>query len=134
MANAKIQTVQNGGSVGKFLESVKDEQRKNDAQTVVKLMQEITGQEPKMWGPAIIGFGNYHYKYESGREGDMPKVALSPRKLNLTLYGLVGVDEELMKSIGKATTSVACLYIKKLSDIDMNVLKKLIEKAYKKWI
>jgi hypothetical protein len=99
-------------------------------------MKQVTKKEPKMWGPAIIGFGSYHYKYESGREGDMPQIGFSPRKQNLTLYIGVGEDsdnpllEKLGKKLGKYTTGKVCLYIKKLADVDRNVLQELIASSF----
>ena len=130
--NAEIQTKVNNASVTAFLDKVGDEQKRKDSYEVLKIMQQITKEKPKMWGPAIVGFGSYHYKYESGREGDMPLIAFSPRKQYLTLYLLTGADHEaaLLKKLGKHTRSKVCLYIKKLSDVDMNVLKDLITKAF----
>lgn len=134
MANAKIKTTQNDASVSKFLNSIENEQRKADGVKLVEIMSEVTGQEPKMWGPAIVGFGNFHYKYESGREGDMPRVAFSPRKQNLTLY-VLGNDpklDELLEKLGtKHSTSKACLYINKLSDVDESILREIISGCYK---
>src|SRR6185295_4967042 len=99
---------------------------------VVALMQDVTKTEPVMWGPAIIGFGKYHYKYESGREGDMPLIGLSPRKQSLVLY-LSGLDDELMpelKKLGPHSTGKVCLYIKRLADVDATILKKMIAKSF----
>ena len=95
-------------------------------------MKTITGEEPKMWGSSIIGFGAYHYKYDSGREGDMPKVGFSPRKQSLTLYIMNGFDryEELMEKLGKHKTGKSCLYVNKLADIDEGVLKELITLSF----
>ncbi len=118
-------------SVIDFLESVENPVRREDGFRLLKIMEEITGEEPKMWGPAIIGFGKCHYKYESGREGDMPKTGFSPRKQNLTLYLGKGPDyEELLSGLGKFKTSVACLYLNKLSDADEDVLRKLISSGH----
>jgi hypothetical protein len=96
-------------------------------------MQEITGEKPKMWGPSIVGFGTYHYKYASGREGDWPISAFSPRKKDLTLYIMMGFEKqpELMQQLGKHSTSKSCLYIKRLSDIHIPTLKKLIKSSIK---
>ena len=119
-------------SVAAFLKKVPDAERRADAATIVALMQEVTKSEPAMWGTAIIGFGKYHYKYDSGREGDMPLIGLSPRKQNLTLYlmlGFGGFDAEL-KKLGSHSTGKGCLYIKRLADIDLAVLKKMIAKSY----
>lgn len=100
---------------------------------MAKLMGEITGEKPKMWGTAIVGFGNYHYKYASGREGDFLITGFSPRKQALTLYIMAGFSsyDSLMKKLGKYKTGKSCLYIKKLEDIDMKVLKQLISRSVK---
>ena len=119
-------------SVAAFLKKVPDAERRADAATIVALMQEVTKSELAMWGTAIIGFGKYHYKYDSGREGDMPLIGLSPRKQNLTLYlmlGFGGFDAEL-KKLGSHSTGKGCLYITRLADIDLSVLKKMIVKSY----
>jgi hypothetical protein len=130
---AEMKTKVNESSVEEFLEKVENEQKRKDSFEIVKIMQQVTKKKPKMWGPAIIGFGSYHYKYESGREGDMPQIAFSPRKQNITLYIGVGEDSDhpLLKKLGKYTTSKACLYIKKLADVDRNVLQELIADSYK---
>ncbi len=130
--SAELKTKVNDASVAGFLNSVADEQKRKDCFEILKIMQQVTKEEPKMWGPSIIGFGSYHYKYESGREGDSPLIAFSPRKQNITLYVLLGADHEnpLLKKLGKHTTSKWCLYIKKLSDVDMDVLKDLIAKSF----
>ena len=117
-------------SVDSFLETVSDK-RRQEARTLITIMREISGKEPQMWGPSIIGFGTKHYKYETGREGDMPQIAFSPRKASLTVY-FEGFDEyadELAK-LGKHKRSVSCLYINKLSDIELDVLHNMIERSY----
>ena len=118
-------------SVPLFLDACADEERRADAKALAKLMQKVTGDEPTMWGPSIVGFGSYHYTYESGREGDMPIVAFSPRKAANVLYGAIGFGgaEALLARLGKHTTGKACLYIKKLADVDMKVLETLVRKA-----
>ncbi len=130
--NADIKTKVNNASVTTFLNKVDSEQKRKDAFEILKIMKQVTKMEPKMWGPSIVGFGSSHYKYETGREGDMPLIAFSPRKQYLTLYVLMGAKHEapLLKKLGKYTTGKVCLYIKKLSDVDMNVLKDLIAKAF----
>ncbi|MBK9007994.1 MAG: DUF1801 domain-containing protein [Anaerolineae bacterium] len=130
--NADIKTKVNKASVTAFLNKVESEQKRNDSFELVKIMQQVSKEKPKMWGPSIIGFGSLHYKYESGREGDMPLIAFSPRKQYITLYLLMGNDYEkpLLEKLGKHTTSKVCLYIKKLSDVDMKTLKELITKTY----
>ena len=131
--NAEIKTKVNDASVEGFLNSVEDDQKRKDSFEIIKMMKQATKEEPKMWGSAIIGFGSYHYKYESGREGDMPIIGFSPRKQSLTLYVGLGDDSEnpLLKKLGKYTTSKACLYIKKLADVDRTVLQKLINESAK---
>jgi hypothetical protein len=116
-----------------FLASVEHPVRRQDGETVVELMRDITGQEPVMWGPSIIGFGSYHYKYASGHEGDAAAVGFSPRKGNLALYGLTYAPESapLLERLGKHKTGAACLYVNKLADIDLDVLKELIELGYR---
>ena len=118
-------------SVAAFIEAITDETKRADAKALVKLMQSASGEKPKMWGPSIIGFGSIHYKYESGREGDMPLVGFSPRKAASVLYGAIGFDgaEKLLAKLGKHTTGKGCLYIKKLSDMDQKVLQTLVAKS-----
>jgi hypothetical protein len=114
-------------SVAAFLAALPDADRRADAKELVKLMQNATGEKPKMWGPAIIGFGSYHYKYDSGREGEMLVVGFSPRKAANVLYGLVsGRSGTLLPKLGKHTTGKGCLYIKKLADVDRAVLEKMV--------
>lgn len=117
-------------SIESFLDTVSDK-RREEARVLIAMLQEISGEKPRMWGPSIIGFGTMHYKYASGREGDMPILAFSPRKANLTVYfeGFDKYDKELA-ILGKAKTSVSCLYIKKLADIDRNVLRKMLERSF----
>jgi len=117
-------------SVSAFLDSVADETRRADAKTLIKMMQSATGEKPKMWGPSIIGFGSVHYKYESGREGDMPLIAFSPRKPATVLYGLnIAGDPATLSRLGKCTTGKGCVYVKKLSDIDPKFLQTILDKA-----
>ena len=114
-------------SVAEFVDGIPDQTRRADAKALVKLMQGASGEKPKMWGPSIIGFGSYHYKYESGREGDMPLVAFSPRKAATVLYvGGLSESAGLLAKLGKHTTGKGCLYIKKLADVDPQVLQTLI--------
>ena len=115
-------------SVAAFLDSVTDAGRRADARVLVKMMQSATGEKPKMWGPSIVGFGSYHYKYDSGREGDMPVVAFSPRKAAMVLYGLMGSGEPISQ-LGKHTAGKGCLYVKKLADVDQKVLGAMIAKS-----
>lgn len=133
MSNAKIQTIPTGADVQEFLARLDDEQQRHDSETLIEIMYETSTELPVMWGPAIIGFGSYHYVYDSGREGDMPLIAFSPRKGKLSLY--ITDDAEKYKDIrerlGKHKTAKACLYINKLADVDLDVLKELIAAAYK---
>jgi len=130
---AELKTKVNTKSVETFLKKVASGKRLEDCFTVLELMKTITKENPKMWGPSIVGFGNYHYKYESGREGDFFITGFSPRKQNLTLYIIAGFSkyEELMNKLGKYKTGKSCLYIKDLNDINMNVLTKLISDSVK---
>lgn len=131
MAEPKTKPTQ--ASVKEFLNQVPDKERREDCFAVAKIMEEITGEKPKMWGPSIVGFGTYHYKYASGREGDWPVAAFSPRKKDLTVYLMPGFDNrtELMQKLGKHSTGKSCLYIKRLSDIHLPTLKKLIKVSLK---
>jgi hypothetical protein len=130
---AELKTKASNADVTAFLNSVEDENKRKDCFTLLQLMKRITKEEPKMWGPAMIGFGSYHYKYESGREGDWFVTGFSPRKQNLTIYIMAGFSQydELMKKLGKYKTGSSCLYVKRLDDIDQSVLKKLIEESGK---
>jgi hypothetical protein len=129
----KMKTTLNKASVSKFLAKVKDPQKRADSQAIVRMMQEITGEGPAMWGSSIVGFGSYHYKYASGREGDMPIAGFSPRKESLTLYIMSGFKryDELLRNLGKYKTSKACLYIKRLDDVHVPTLKALIRESVK---
>lgn len=132
MAKAQAKTVETTQRVSDFVKTIEDEQRQADCFTLIDLMQAQSGFEPKLWGTAIIGFGSYHYKYDSGREGDAPLVSFSPRKAEFALY-IANFDgkQELLQAFGKHKTAKACVYIKKVSDIDTEVLKKLIDGAIK---
>lgn len=136
MADAKSanKTHATNADVQQFLAAVDtSDVRRNDARTLLKIMQEETGQEPRMWGPSIIGFGQYHYKYASGREGDAAATGFSPRKANLVLYGLTyapGV-EQLLAKLGKFKAGAACIYVNKLAHLDLDVLRELIRVGYK---
>ena len=131
---AEMKTKLNDASIEDFLNKVDDKQKREDCFEIARMMQQVTKEKPKMWGPAIIGFGSYHYKYESGREGDMMQIGFSPRKQNITLYIGLGSEAEnpLLKKLGKYTTGKGCLYIKKLTDVDRNVLQELIKESFKR--
>ena len=119
-------------TVEDFIEGIENKRRKADALTCLAIYEQITGQPAVIWGPSIIGFGTFHYKYESGREGDVPAASFSPRKANLVFYVGTQFDgaDALYKQLGKHRRSVACLYINKLDDIDLEVLKQIIELDY----
>ncbi len=116
-------------SVIDFIERVENEKKKADTYQLLEIFEEVTGYDGKMWGPSIIGFGSYHYKYSSGREGDAPLVGFSPRKAKISLYLTYESEDrqKLLESFGKHTKSKACIYVNKLADIDINVLKELIK-------
>lgn len=130
---AELKTKQNNQSVTRFLNSLPDKQKRQDCLALIKLMQQATKAEPKMWGSSIIGFGSYHYKYASGHEGDTCLIGFSPRKQNLTLYLLGGLEQhaELLEKLGKHKTGKGCLYINRLEDIHLPTLKKLIQHSVK---
>lgn len=128
MAKAELKTKKTNASVMDFLKSVKDVQKRADCAVIIKLMQKATRANPKMWGSSIIGFGDVHLKYPGGRELDWFKMGFSPRKQALTLYGCINSARQsaLLKKLGKYKTGKGCLYIKKLSDINLDVLKEMI--------
>jgi hypothetical protein len=130
---AKLKTIPTDQSVEKFLNSIRDPQKQQDCYTLLAMMKEITGVEPKMWGNSIVGFGSYHYRYESGREGDWFLTGFSPRKQNLTIYIMSGFEKqgELLKKLGKHKISKSCLYINRFKDIEQLVLRDLIEESIK---
>lgn len=128
---AQLKTQPNDQSVEAFLNTVSDEMKRKDSFAILSLMKEVTGEEPQMWGDSIIGFGTYHYKSESGREGDWFVIGFSPRKQNLSLYIMAGFDnyDVLMGNLGKHKTGKSCLYINKLKDIDIDVLRELVKES-----
>jgi hypothetical protein len=129
---AKNKTASTEQSVDGFISTVEDETKRDDSHQLVKIFKSVVKEDAKMWGPSIIGFGSYHYKYESGHEGDMCLTGFSPRKNAIVLY-LMNFDgkEELLKKLGKHKPSKGCVYIKKLSDVDTHVLKKMIDASVK---
>ena len=130
---AELKTKPTEESVSAFLDKVPDKSRRDDCLAVIDIMKEVTKEEPRMWGSSIVGFGRYRYKYESGREGEWMITGFSPRKGDLTLYIMEGFESspDLMKRLGKHKTGKSCLYIKKLADVDLKVLKELVEKSVK---
>jgi hypothetical protein len=128
---AENKTKATKGSATAYIAAIADDAQRADAKALVKMMQAATGEKPVLWGPSIVGFGSTHYIYESGREGDMPVIAFSPRKAATVLYGATGFAgaDKLLARLGKHTTGKGCLYIKRLSDVDPGVLDTMIAKA-----
>ena len=124
-------TVRNDASVEDFINAVENPRRRDDAGKLLKLMREITGEPPEMWGSSIVGFGSYRYRYASGREGDWPITGFSPRKQNLVVYAMPGFSgvTELLARLGKHRTGKSCLYLNRLDDVDLDVLAELIRKS-----
>ncbi len=118
-------------NVAEFIDVLTDPTRRSDAKALVELMQRASGEKPKLWGPSIVGFGSYHYKYDSGREGDMPLISFSPRKTALVLYSMLAHAEAnaVLAKLGRHTSGKGCLYLKKLADVDKKVLETLIKNA-----
>ena len=125
---AELKTRPSGASVEAFLQGVADEARREDCRTLLALMRRVTGAEPEMWGSSIVGFGSYHYRYASGREGDWFVTGFSPRKRDLTLYIMAGFGDhdDLLARLGPHKTGKACLYVKRLADLDLDVLETLV--------
>jgi hypothetical protein len=128
---AELKTQRTGASVEDFLDSVPDERKRQDSFAIQELMRDVTGEEPAMWGPSIVGFGSYRYKYASGREGEWPLVGFSPRKRNLTLYIMSGFEDydPLLAQLGKYKTGKSCLYINKLEDVNLATLRELVSQS-----
>lgn len=128
---SKRKTTQNEADVSAFLDAVKNPRRRADARQLLDLMQAVTGEPPKMWGTSIVGFGKYHYRYASGREGDSLMVGFSPRKQNLAIYIMPGFADfgELLGRLGKFRTGKSCLYVNKLDDVDLGLLEELVRKS-----
>ncbi|MBS1608904.1 MAG: DUF1801 domain-containing protein [Bacteroidetes bacterium] len=125
---AKNKTVETEKSVADFIGNIKDDTKRNDCLALIKIIKKQTKLEPKMWGPGIVGFGSHHYKYESGREGDSPNVAFSPRASSIALYLSGNFDdrEKLLKQFGKHKTDKGCVHIKTLAEVDKDILAKMI--------
>ena len=130
---AELKTKPTAQSVKAFIDGLPDETLRKDCRVILRMMKAATKAQPKMWGPSIVGFGDYHYRYASGREGDWFLAGFSPRKANLTLYLMSGLGPHaaLLKKLGKFKTSKSCLYIKKLDDVDVDVLEQLIKASVK---
>jgi Domain of unknown function (DU1801) len=129
---AENKTRETTASVSGFIAGIEDGRKRKDAKKLIEMMKRVTGETPKMWGPSIIGFGSHHYRYESGREGDWPRVGFSPRKQNLVLYITDGFEDygALLGKLGKHSTGKSCLYIKRLDDVDATVLETMVERSY----
>ncbi|WP_044022166.1 DUF1801 domain-containing protein [Bacillus sp. SG-1] len=127
----ELKTKENDSNVIEFIEAVENPRKREDAYILLDIFTETTGFEAKMWGPSIIGFGSYHYKYKTGHEGDAPLVGFSPRKAKISLYFATGDPdrERLLERFGKHTSGKACVYINKVADIDVEVLKELIRQS-----
>lgn len=125
---AELKTKSTGQSVESFLDKVENEQMRDDSAVLIKMMKRVTGSPAKMWGPSIIGFGQYHYKYESGHEGDMCLTGFSPRKGNLVVYAMSASAKQLTR-LGKHKATKGCLYIKKMADVDIAVLEEIVQKS-----
>ncbi len=130
---SKLKTTQNEADVNAFLDAVENPRRRADARQVLDLLQAVTGEPPKMWGSSIVGFGSYHYRYASGREGDWPVVGFSPRKQNLVIYIMPGFSDygDLLGKLGKYRTGKSCLYVNKLDDVDLELLEQLVCESVK---
>jgi hypothetical protein len=130
---ATLKTQANDADVEAFIAAIPDAQKRKDSEALCRLMAEETGEPPRMWGKSIVGFGSYHYTYASGREGDSMALGFSPRKGSLTLYLMDGFSgyEELLGRLGKHSTGKSCLYVKRLSDVDLGVLRELVGRSYR---
>jgi len=135
MGQARNKTVETTDSVADFIGSIADEAKRNDSLRLSEIMEAETGHPPRMWGDSIVGFGSYHYRYDSGHEGDAPLVGFSPRKNELSIYLMSAFDRraEMLANLGRHKSGKACIYIKKLTDVDERILRKLIA-ASVKWI
>lgn len=128
---AENKTQPTDADVDAFIDAVENDRRREDSRALLDLMRDVTGEEPVMWGPSIVGFGQYHYRYESGREGDWFLAGFSPRKSNLVVYVMSGFPRhaELMEKLGKHRTGSSCLYVNKLDDVDLDVLRELVRRS-----
>lgn len=128
---AELKTKPTDEDVAKFLEGIDDERKRADARRVLEIMREVTGEEPRMWGPSMVGFGSYHYVYESGREGDWFLTGFAPRSRSLSLYIMAGFGEydALLARLGKHKTGKSCLYVNRLADVDEEVLRELVRRS-----
>ncbi|GAA4624824.1 hypothetical protein GCM10023113_15350 [Cellulomonas oligotrophica] len=132
MAREENLTTENDGDVGAFLDAVPDERRRADAWTLLPVMERATGEPPRLWGTSIVGFGRYHYRYASGREGDAAAAGFSPRRTSTTVYVPLGFDDlgDLLGRLGPHTTTVSCLHVRRLDAVDLGVLEELVRSSY----
>ena len=128
---AKMKTTPTQASVDAYIDAVEDAQKRADCRAVAAMMAEVTGAPARMWGPSIVGFGSYHYRYASGREGDFMETGFAPRKRAITLYIMAGFSEygDLLAKLGKHDTGKSCLYVKRLADVDQAVLREMVERS-----
>lgn len=131
---SELKTKKNNASVAQFIKTIENDVKRNDSEKLLQIFEDETGETPAMWGDSIVGFGEYHYKYASGQEGDWPKTGFSPRKQSLTIYIMPGFDayKDELEKLGKYKTSVSCLYIKKLVGVDETILRKMIRDSYQR--
>ncbi len=131
---AELKTKKTNASVAGFVAKIRDSQRRDECRQLIKLMKSVSGKTPRMWGASIVGFGDYHYEYQSGRSGDWFLMGFSPRKQNLTIYALTrfAAWEPLLAKLGKFKTGESCLYIKRLEDIDLKILAQLLARAIRR--
>ena len=131
---SELKTKKNNASVAQFIKTIENDVKRNDSEKLLQIFEDETGEKPAMWGDSIVGFGEYHYKYASGQEGDWPKTGFSPRKQSLTIYIMPGFDayKDELEKLGKYKTSVSCLYIKKLVDVDETILRKMIRDSFER--
>ncbi len=132
MPKAENKTQKTQASVKAFIDAVENEARRADAKAIDKMLREISGEKPAMWGPSIVGYGSFHYKHQNGREGDMCRIGFSPRKANMVVYIVQGFKEyaPLLKKLGKHKTGGSCLYVNKLADVDAAVLREIATRAW----
>ena len=130
---SQLKTMENSADVNAFLDAVENPRRRSDARQLLALMRKVTGAPPKMWGPSIVGFGKYHYRYASGREGESLRVGFSPRKQNLVIYIMPGFSDysEILEQLGKFRTGRSCLYVNKLDDVDLVLLEQLVRESFR---
>lgn len=131
---ATLKTAPTNASVPRFLDKIADTNRREDCHALLRLMRRVTGKAPRMWGPSIIGFGSYHYRYASGREGDWFLAGFSPRKHELTIYLMAGLSPHaaLLRRLGPHRTGRSCLYVKRVTDLDLGVLETLVRRSLKR--